>query len=119
MPNHWHFVLWPERNGDLAAFMRAALVERAEAWRWSSLWRRSAGTPDQQRLLSDWPVAYPQNWCKLVNEPQTELELDAIRCCVSRGRPYGDQDWVRRTAKQLGLESTLRAPHRPRKTTTD
>ena len=94
MPNHWHFVLWPERDGDLAAFMqqlttkhvrrwqlhrrrvgyghvyqsryksfpveeeeyfyqvvryveaqRAAggVGERAEAWRWSSLWRRTVG----------------------------------------------------------------------------
>ena len=62
---------------------------------------------------------YPRNWCKLVNEPQAEAEVDAIRRCVSRGQPYGDQDWVRRTVKRLGLESTLRAPHRPRKTTTD
>jgi putative transposase len=22
IPNHWHFVLWPERDGDLAAFMQ-------------------------------------------------------------------------------------------------
>src|SRR5271157_6147010 len=22
MPNHWHFVVWPERDGDLPAFMR-------------------------------------------------------------------------------------------------
>jgi len=168
MPNHWHFVLWPERDGDLAAFMqqlstkhvrrwqlhrrkvgyghvyqaryksfpveeeeyfyqvvryvernalRAALGERAEAWRWSSLWRRSSGTPEQKQLLSDWPVAYPKDWCKLVNEPQTEAEVDAIRRCVARGQPYGGEDWVRRTAEELGLESTLRAPHRPRKVT--
>lgn len=167
MPNHWHFVLWPEGDGDLAAFMqrlttkhvrrwqlhrrkvglghvyqgryksfpveeedyfyqvvryvernalRAALVRRAEAWRWSSLWRRSFGTPDQQRLLSPWPVACPEEWCKFVNEPQTEGEVDAIRRCVARGQPYGSQDWVCRTVKALGLESTLRAPHRPRKT---
>lgn len=24
MPNHWHLVLWPERNGDLAIFIRTA-----------------------------------------------------------------------------------------------
>jgi REP element-mobilizing transposase RayT len=22
MPNHWHFVVWPENDGDLAAFMQ-------------------------------------------------------------------------------------------------
>jgi putative transposase len=166
MPDHWHFVLWPRRDGDLAAFMqqlttkhvrrwqlhrrrvgyghvyqgryksfplakeeyfhqlvryvernalRAGLVQRAETWRWSSLWRRSSGTPEQKRLLSAWPVASPRNWCKLVNEPQTDAELEAIRRSVARGQPYGGEDWVRRTAEQLGLESTLRAPHRPRK----
>jgi putative transposase len=166
MPNHWHLVLWPEHDGDLAAFLqqlstkhvrrwqlhrrkvgyghvyqgryksfpveedeyfyqvvryvernalRAALVDRAEAWRWSSLWRRMTGTPDQQQLLGIWPVARPTGWCKLVNEPQTESEVAAIRRSVLRGQPFGGDDWVRQTAKKLGLESTLRAPHRPKK----
>jgi putative transposase len=22
MPNHWHFVLWPEREGELTTFLR-------------------------------------------------------------------------------------------------
>lgn len=169
MPNHWHFVLWPENDGDLAAFMqqlttkhvrrwqlhrgqvgyghvyqsryksfpveeeeyfyqlvryvernalRATLVKRAEDWKWSSLWRQTSGTPEQKQLLADWPVAYPKGWRTFVNEPQTEAEVDAIRRCVSRGQPYGSEDWVRQTAKQLGLESTLRAPHRPRKVAT-
>jgi hypothetical protein len=52
---------------------------------------------------------------KLVNQPQTEAELEATGRCVARGQPYGGEQWVRRTAEQLGLESTLRAPHRPRK----
>jgi putative transposase len=94
MPNHWHLVLWPYRDGDLSRFLgwltlthtqrwhayrqtvgtghlyqgrfksfvvqtddhllsvcryvernavRAGLVERAEAWRWSSLWPANAG----------------------------------------------------------------------------
>jgi len=100
-----------ERNA-----LRAGLVARAEAWKWSSLWRRTMGTAEDKQLLSPWPVPYPRDWCKLVNGPQTEAEVDAIRRCIARGRPYGAEDWVRRTAGQLGLESTLRAPHRPRKT---
>ena len=103
----YRLVRYVERNA-----LRANLVERAEVWGWSSLWRRSSGTPEQKQLLSAWPVAYPRGWCKLVNEPQTEAEVDAIRRCVARGQPYGGEDWVRRTAHELGLESTLRAPHR-------
>jgi len=166
MPNHWHFVMWPEGDGDLSAFMqrlttkhvrrwqlyrevvgyghvyqsryksfpieteeyfyrvvryvernplRAGLVERAERWRWSSLWRRVAGNSEQQRLLSAWPVDFPRDWCKWVNEPQTEAEVDAIRRCVLRGQPFGGEQWVQQTVQSLGLESTLREPHRPKK----
>jgi putative transposase len=99
-----------ERNA-----LRAGLAERAEAWRWSSLWRRIAGTADQRALLSAWPVPYPHDWRAFVNAPQTEAEVDAIRRCVVRGQPYGGEQWVQRTAEQLGLGSSLRAPHRPRK----
>jgi putative transposase len=105
-------VRYVERN-----VLRAALVERAEAWRWSSLWRRTSGTPEQRQWLSAWPVALPKNWREFVNEPQTDAEVDAIRRCAARGQPYGDEHWVGQTAQQLGLESTLRAPHRPRKAT--
>ena len=165
MPNHWHFVLWPERDGDLPAFMqrltnthvkrwqehrheigyghlyqgryksfpvqsddyfyqvvryvernalRANLVERAEAWPWSSLsYPIREGSPKE--ILSDWPLPRPTNWTELVNEPQTESEVAALRRCVNRGAPYGDQDWIERTMEQLGLESTLRPRGRPRK----
>ena len=92
MPNHWHLVLWPRKEGELTEFLRwlththvmrwhahfgtsrtghlyqgrfkafpiqtddqlytvlryvernplrAELVDRAENWRWSSLWRRT------------------------------------------------------------------------------
>lgn len=26
MPNHWHFVCWPEQDGDLGAFMQKLTV---------------------------------------------------------------------------------------------
>ena len=48
-----------------------------------------------------------------MNEPQTEAEIEALRCSVQRGRPYGTELWVSRTAKKLGLEGTLRAKGRP------
>ena len=164
MSNHWHLVLWPERDGDLAAFMqkltithvrnwqenrkrvgsghlyqgryksfpvesddhfyqvtryvernalRANLVSRAQDWRWSSLWRRVYGIPEDRRWLSKWPLPQPHAWTDLVNQPQTEGELEAIRRSVTRSQPYGTEDWVQTTAKDLGLESTLRSRGRP------
>jgi putative transposase len=163
MPNHWHLVLWPQRDGELGAFMqkltitharnwqehrqrvgyghlyqgryksfpvehdehfyqvvhyvernalRAGLVRRAEAWRWSSLWRRRKN--QDVSLLSDWPLPEPRSWLQYVNQPQTEAELAALRRSVQRGCPFGGERWIRRTAQTLGLESTLRPRGRPK-----
>jgi putative transposase len=32
MPNHWHFVLWPERDGELAAFMQQLTITHVTRW---------------------------------------------------------------------------------------
>jgi len=165
MPNHWHLVLWPQHDGDLAAFMqrltvthvtrwqrhkkqvghghvyqgrfksfpvssdeyfyqvvryiernalRAGLCRRAEQWRWSSLWRRESGTAEQQALLSEWPLPPPSRWVRLVNEVQTEAELQALRKCVHRGQPFGPDSWIAQCVRKLGLESTIRPRGRPR-----
>jgi putative transposase len=103
-------VRYVERNP-----LRAGLVEQAEDWRWGSLWRRTQGSAE---LLSDWPLPPPRSWLAHVNRAQTEAELHAIRRSVQRGQPYGTDRWIRNTATRLGLESTLRARGRPRKTTT-
>ena len=33
MPNHWHLVLWPQRDGELAAFMQAVTTMHVRRWR--------------------------------------------------------------------------------------
>ncbi len=32
MPNHWHFVLWPEKDGDLGRFMQHLSVTHVTRW---------------------------------------------------------------------------------------
>jgi len=32
MPNHWHFVLWPRKDGDLTEFMRWLTLTHAQRW---------------------------------------------------------------------------------------
>ncbi len=93
--------------------LRAGLVERAEAWRWSSLALRGQEPPP--KLLKPSPVKLPRNWPTLVNRPQTEAEVQAVRKSIERGTPLGNAVWQRRTADALGLESTLRPRGRPRK----
>lgn len=33
MPNHWHFVLWPERDGELSAFMQQMTNTHVKRWK--------------------------------------------------------------------------------------
>jgi putative transposase len=95
--------------------LSAGLVEKAQLWRWCSLWSRVHGEAEIKALLSTWPVDRPTNWTARVNAPLTAKELGRIRLSMQRGRPYGGDEWVRRTVKQLGLEHTVRPEGRPRK----
>jgi putative transposase len=58
-------------------------------------------------------VPLPSYWRHLVNEPQTATELAEIRTCVNRQRPFGEEGWVTRQVKELGLEATMRRVGRP------
>src|SRR5258706_8667743 len=33
MPNHWHLVLWPKKDGELTAFMRWLTLTHAQRWK--------------------------------------------------------------------------------------
>ena len=56
---------------------------------------------------------------ELVNEPQTDAKVAALRRSVKRGQPFGSADWIEQSAKQLGLESTVRSRGRPRQAASD
>jgi putative transposase len=95
--------------------LRAGLVKRAEDWPWSSLACRLADNEATHKRLHGGPVSLPSKWVRLVNQPQTDAELEALRQSVARGRPYGSESWVQKVVHQLGLESTIRPRGRPRK----
>ncbi len=98
--------------------IRARFVQRAEDWRWSSAFHRQQHGQQRARWLAvpgDPPL--PRQWRSWVNKPQTEAEEDAIRACVNRGTPFGDDKWRKQSAARLGLASTLRSRGRPRKET--
>jgi putative transposase len=94
--------------------LRAGLVERAEQWQWSGLWRRAHDSGELR--LSAWPIERPRNWVVWVNRGLNDKQIEGIRTCVQRDRPLGTEAWVRRTAVRLGLDFTLRGPGRPRRT---
>ncbi|WP_010583945.1 transposase [Schlesneria paludicola] len=92
--------------------LRANLVERSQDWEWSSLNPTARSGPEG--LLSEGPVTKSDQWTRFVNGIETDAELTAIRQSVERGTPFGDADWNRVTAEQLGLEASLRPRGRPR-----
>ena len=94
--------------------LRANLVQRAEEWRWCSLWRIHHSKTDEPPRVEPWPVPRPCDWTGYVNQPQTAAEIEAVRRSVQRSAPYGEARWVRHTAERLGLESALRPRGRPR-----
>jgi len=99
--------------------LRARLVRRARDWRWGSLRLRLgllAGLPDDtKQLLSPMPIDLPRNWEATVDAGMPVDETVAIRTSIARGRPYGSDAWVQRTAARLELEFTLRRRGRPTK----
>jgi putative transposase len=101
-----------ERNA-----LRANLVDRAEDWRWGSLWHYQKVNAPSGPVLGSWPLDRPSDWMRLVNQPQNADELEAIRRCIIRGSPFGGAHWVKLVTKRLGLESTLRPRGRPRRDT--
>jgi putative transposase len=167
MPNHWHLVLWPEKDDELSKFVgwitlthtqrwhanhnttgsghlyqgrfkcfpvqddshflilcryvernpvNAGLVEKAQDWKWSAMWQRHNSKITNNVPLSQWPVEMPDNWQTLVNQVFNEKEIADIRRCIERNRPFGETEWMIKTATSLGLHSALKTPGRPRKT---
>ncbi|MCE5266994.1 MAG: transposase, partial [Planctomycetaceae bacterium] len=106
----WTVCRYVERNA-----LRAGLCERAEEWRWSSLWRREFGDAESREVLSKWPFDAPADWVSRVNRAENKRELEALRRCVNRGQPFGSETWVERMTKRFGLELAFRPRGRPRK----
>lgn len=99
--------------------LRAGLVEKAQNWRWSSLWMREHGTEEQKNLLSPWPVERPLEYLDWVNTLQEDEEekIEKRQYAIKRDRPLGNDGWMRAIAEKLGLISTLKERGRPKKGT--
>lgn len=104
----WHLLRvmrYVERNP-----LRANLVATAADWPWSSM---SDKAPAE--ILTQGPVEKPEDWLTIVDRPESNDELKALRNSSARNAPYGGADWAEATARQLGLEASLKPLGRPKK----
>lgn len=92
--------------------VKANLVACATHWDWSSVSRSTAAIA--RELQSESPVTKPGNWPEVVNRPQSNAEIDALRRCSFKNAPFGSKRWAGTTAIRLGLESSLRGPGKPK-----
>jgi putative transposase len=80
---------------------RSRLVPVAEKWPWSSL------AADREYLqsisLAPGPILRPQDWNQIVNTPDNEENLRALRQMIRRNQPIGEPDWQRAVAPFCGL----------------
>jgi putative transposase len=141
MPNHWHMLLYPKRDGDLSEALqwlgttharrhhahkgtiggghlyqgryksflieedrhlltvlkyiernpvRAKLCKKPEEWRWSSVYRRIAGTKQQKKLLAELPVDLPRDYRRWLSEREPAEELDDVHYSIAKSVAYGD-----------------------------
>jgi putative transposase len=98
-----------ERNA-----LSAGLVQRAEDWRWGSLWARCHGGEELKSWLAEWPVDRPRNWVATVNAPLSDKELQCLQASETRGRPFGSERWIEQTVRKLDLRYTIRPQGRPK-----
>ena len=52
-----------------------------------------------------------------INQSQPKEEIENIRYALKRNKPYGSEDWTTKMIRQFGLETTIRNPWRPKKST--
>lgn len=95
--------------------LAAKLVDRAEHWKYGSLYRWCQSSEPSHAILSRWPIPRLPNWIDRVNEPLTAKELKAMRESIQRGRPFGEETWAEETAEKHGLWYTMRPQGRPKK----
>jgi putative transposase len=96
-----------ERNA-----LRSGLVEKAEQWSWGSLALRMKNGDGP--MLSEPPVPLPRDWASRVNEPHAPAELEVLRRCVNRQRPFGDEQWMADTMHRSAPAMPARGRGRPR-----
>lgn len=82
MSSHCRGVLWPEHDGELAAFMQRLTTTRVRRWhlhrKTVGYWRLYQGT-HQSFPMTDWLVEWPPQWWLFqVNRQQSKARVGIV-----------------------------------------
>ncbi len=94
--------------------VRAGLVKKPEAWRWSSSGAHLRGEYGAI-IRSPKPLGSPQEWASLLKGGLAEAEAEAIRRCERTGRPLGSDRFIERLEGRLGRTLKPQKPGRKKK----
>jgi putative transposase len=78
MPNHWHLVIWPERDGDLSEFMRWLTLTHTH--RWHAKHHTQGTGPLYQGRFKPFPVADDEHCLRVLRY----VERNPLRAGLTR-----------------------------------
>ena len=108
-PHFWAAVAYVELNP-----CRAGLVRRAWDYPWSSAAAHACGARDDLLDLAPWrKLAGNLNWKAVLAQPQEEHLVTALRSHSRTGRPLGDESFLARLERRLGMRVRARPIGRP------
>jgi putative transposase len=96
--------------------VRAKMVDNAGDYQWSSFNHHTGrANPELPFTVSELPVNLPRNWRHLVHKNMPATDLANVMNSIKRGAPFGEAEWIAKTAKDLELQSTINKRGRPPK----
>ena len=105
MPNHWHFMFWPKRDGELSEFMRLLTVTHTQRWH---AHHHSAGTgPVYQGRFKSFPIQHDGHFltvCRYVERNAVRANLvKSARlwpwCSLAKRTEASPPKWLSPTAQ--------------------
>ena len=82
--------------------MRAKLVDRPEAYKWSSAIAHLEGRDDELVKVLPLPDLVG-NWREFISQASSEHQMEELRHHERTGRPLGGEGFVAKLEKGLGL----------------
>src|SRR5215471_9208965 len=100
MPNHWHLVLWPRRDGDLSEYLRWLTVTHTQ--RWHAHHHTSGTGPLYQGRFKSFPIQTDEHFltaCRYVerNALRAKLVESAEKwpwCSAAKRLVEAAPDWL-------------------------